>query len=289
MCNCICSYIYSHQKSNYIINSNSDPIIFETNAYTEATFTETTFTETTFTEATFTEATFNNLASTDIFIYILELLNNKYYIGRTTNPQFRIDQHFNSKGSAWCKINKPVKLLQLIPNCDEFDEDKYTLKYMKEKGISNVRGGSFCQIKLSNENLVTIERMINCSSDCCYICNKKGHFANECTKLNNLTKSTMKNRCFKCNKIGHYANQCYENQYKTKLIWSAKSIKSTKPNIINSYDIFESDSESDLEDLESDIYFCSYCNKEFNSIKGANLHENVYCKFKLNTVKIKLS
>ena len=33
-----------------------------------------------------------------VFIYILELENKKYYIGKTTNPQFRIESHFNSSG-----------------------------------------------------------------------------------------------------------------------------------------------------------------------------------------------
>ena len=36
-------------------------------------------------------------------IYILKLKNNKYYIGKTNNPQFRLTQHFDSNGSAWTK------------------------------------------------------------------------------------------------------------------------------------------------------------------------------------------
>jgi len=35
-----------------------------------------------------------------VYIYILELENYKYYVGKTTNPNFRIDSHFNSNGSA---------------------------------------------------------------------------------------------------------------------------------------------------------------------------------------------
>ena len=36
-----------------------------------------------------------------VFIYILQLENNKYYIGKTENPDFRLKSHFNSNGSVW--------------------------------------------------------------------------------------------------------------------------------------------------------------------------------------------
>ena len=62
-------------------------------------------------------------------IYILKLKNNKYYIGKTNNPQFRLTQHFDSNGSAWTKKYKPIKIIKIIPNCDNFDEDKYTKIY----------------------------------------------------------------------------------------------------------------------------------------------------------------
>jgi len=81
-----------------------------------------------------------------VFIYALKLSQGKYYVGKTTNPSFRLDNHFNSNGSAWTMKYKPIKLLELIPNCDRYDEDKYTRKYMDKYGIDNVRGGSFVQI-----------------------------------------------------------------------------------------------------------------------------------------------
>jgi predicted GIY-YIG superfamily endonuclease len=36
-----------------------------------------------------------------VFIYLLELENNKYYVGKTSKPDFRLEQHFNSSGSQW--------------------------------------------------------------------------------------------------------------------------------------------------------------------------------------------
>ena len=63
-----------------------------------------------------------------VFVYILLLKNGKYYIGKTTNPKFRLEQHFDSSGSAWTRKYKPVKVEKIIPNCDKFDEDKWTKK-----------------------------------------------------------------------------------------------------------------------------------------------------------------
>ena len=70
-------------------------------------------------------------------IYILLLEETKYYIGKTTQPEIRLEKHFNSNGSLWTKKYKPIKVIGLIPNCDDFDEDKYTLKYMQKYGINS--------------------------------------------------------------------------------------------------------------------------------------------------------
>jgi hypothetical protein len=115
-----------------------------------------------------------------VFIYILELEKGKYYIGKTNNVQFRLENHFNSNGSEWTKLYKPIKVLELISNCDDYDEDKYTRIYMDKYGINNVRGGSFVSIKLDKATIKTLKQMNNGTNDKCFICNKKGHFAKNC-------------------------------------------------------------------------------------------------------------
>ena len=118
-----------------------------------------------------------------VFIYILQLEQEKYYIGKTTNPTFRLQKHFTSGGSVWTRKYKPISVLEIIPNCDDYDEDKYTIKCMEKYGINNVRGGSFCEIKLSENNIITLNQMIRGVTNKCYICGKDDHFANECKKV----------------------------------------------------------------------------------------------------------
>ena len=207
-----------------------------------------------------------------VFIYVLQLENNKFYIGKTENPQFRLNNHFNFNGSVWTKKYKPLKVLKIIPNCNNFDEDRYTKEYMSKKGINNVRGGTYCKIKLDNDEIELLKKEINGANDCCYICGSNQHFANNCDNnydniiVDKLTKQLNsllieQERCFRCHRIGHFANNCYATK-----------------DIHGNY-IQDEDSEEEL----IEAWCCSYCNKEFETEKGAKYHERFYCKKKYNT------
>jgi hypothetical protein len=189
-------------------------------------------------------------------IYILELEQNKYYVGKSKSPDVRLQDHFNSSGSSWTTKYKPIKVLEVHKNCDSFDEDKYTLMCMEKYGIENVRGGSFCEINLSKTNVETINKMLIGSTDKCYNCHKSGHFANECPNKKSNWSSVMsyvKNviklfnngifqkhvvneeaenikekkiyKCYKCGREGHFAGKCY-----AKYHVNGKQIKNNKNN-----------------------------------------------------------
>ena len=93
-----------------------------------------------------------------VFVYVLELDQKKYYIGKTETSKFRIDTHFDSKGSSFTKKYPPKEIYQIIPECDKYDEDKYVKKYMDKYGIENVRGGSYTKLVLSNTEIKFIQR-----------------------------------------------------------------------------------------------------------------------------------
>ena len=289
-------------------------------------------------------------------IYILQLEDNKYYIGKTTQPEIRLDSHFNSNGSSWTKKYKPIKVIGLIPDCDNYDEDKYTIKYMEKHGINNVRGGSFCEFNLSEENITTIKRMINGVSDNCYMCGSKDHFIKDCKmKSDNIKEIPYENIEPKINttvindKLGnekcdcissflkpHRRKKCLINniiqppnktiipsekqdivQPPNKIISSlpeeqviVQTISSPEkqeivqpPNII--INIIQSDNKicercgrnghlsndcfankhnngKTIPDIK--VFYCSNCNKEFDTQKGATCHENLYCKQKKKSI-----
>lgn len=118
-----------------------------------------------------------------VYIYILLCKYDKIYVGKTKTPYKRLNEHFHGNGSMWTKQFPPVEILQVIPDCDDYDEDKYTKKYMSKYGIDNVRGGSYTTQVLSVTARQHLQREIYGSDDICYNCQKKGHFAKDCNEI----------------------------------------------------------------------------------------------------------
>ena len=151
-----------------------------------------------------------------VYIYVFELEQNKYYIGKTDNPDFRIESHINGEGSAWTKKYKPIKLLELVPNCDDYDEDKYTRVYMDKYGIDNVRGGAYVQIVLDTDTLNHLEKMSTSTNNKCFSCGQLGHFIKSCPIKQDNIPFEDKICCERCGRASHNKKQCYATKDKRK-------------------------------------------------------------------------
>lgn len=89
------------------------------------------------------------------WVYVLELENNKYYVGFTGNLKNRIKRHRGKrKSSAWVNKHKFKKIIHLIEvkNKEEgkIKEKETTLNYMKKMGWKNVRGYAWSLVNMKN-------------------------------------------------------------------------------------------------------------------------------------------
>ena len=170
--------------------------------------------------------------------YILKLKGGKWYVGYTTKGVERIQDHIDENGAKWTKKYAPVKPIpwsqtppgktKATPNNKvDNDEDKLTLKLMKEHGIKNVRGGSWCMVKMRNKTIRELEGLIvkkktkpyannktvnRCKGvkrngdPCKQFVRKKGGY---CQYHSDQKRAKKKVICAKCNRIGHESKDCY--------------------------------------------------------------------------------
>jgi predicted GIY-YIG superfamily endonuclease len=178
-------------------------------------------------------------------LYILQLVDGKYYVGKSSNPAYRYSQHRKGEGAAWTKKYPPVKFLETRSLTGEHDETNLTKDLMKKYGIDNVRGGAYTQIVLDDATKSVLEREVLGNTDKCYKCGLGGHFANRCPitvqvepeedvwgcdycdkEFKRMTLAIQHERrctskpqprpakkatgaCYRCGRASHYSPDCY--------------------------------------------------------------------------------
>lgn len=137
-------------------------------------------------------------------IYVLQLEDDRYYVGKTSQLERRIIQHSRSRFNDWTKKYKLIDFIEEFEAKGPFDEDLTVLRYMKIHGIDSVRGGSFSDVFLSKDTKKTITCMLKNTSETCFRCGEN-HFSSECYTLNAKNKDKS---CYQCGEKGHIAKAC---------------------------------------------------------------------------------
>src|ERR1700753_1545356 len=85
----------------------------------------------------------------ELKLYLLALAGNKYYVGQSDDPEFRVLEHFGSRASKWTRRYKPLRIAKIqrltVESVNEamLYENWMTLQAMERFGWENVRGGGF--------------------------------------------------------------------------------------------------------------------------------------------------
>ena len=215
-------------------------------------------------------------------IYILKLKGGNYYIGKTNNLEKRFLEHVSGKGSAWTTKHEPIEVSQVISNASPFDEDRYVKEYMHKYGINKVRGGTYVTEELDETQEYNLKKEIWGANDCCTQCGRKGHFVKNCKATTDIYGQSIYEdkyiqiwSCDHCNKEYEDKNECVKHE---KFCKNKKSVKTCfQCNEIGHY-------ANECPNEEEETFNCRYCDKEFETQKGATFHENVHCKSKSVTV-----
>ena len=119
-------------------------------------------------------------------VYSLKCEGGRWYVGSSSNPTERFQQHLNGDGSSWTHLFPPTvdsNSLTIHPSCSgnpRLDEDFYVIQLMTCYGIDAVRGGSFSNPSLGSYQKRVLERMIRHARDECLQCGSSTHWVSSC-------------------------------------------------------------------------------------------------------------
>jgi len=147
-------------------------------------------------------------------VYILRLSGKKWYVGYTDRSITRVLEHAQKKGAKWTKKYPPLKnyLYEMSsPDHTLEDEDRITLSLMAKHGIRNVRGGSWCMVKMYPKTVKELEGLIKKSKP------KKGQICDRCGR-----DSHTRSKCYAGTTVDGVAITTKSWKYRSKTKAKAK-------------------------------------------------------------------
>jgi len=124
-------------------------------------------------------------------VYALKLENDKWYIGKSDNPENRFLAHKSGTGSAWTRLHKPIEIHAVFRDVSPFHEDALTKEYMSIYGIDNVRGGSYVRIQLTKGQKDYIMKELWSMKNLCNKCGSSEHWVANCRSLDTIVEEPI--------------------------------------------------------------------------------------------------
>ena len=159
----------------------------------------------------------------DKVIYVLSLVDDKYYVGATTENQLeeRVSEHRAKKRSAWTNHYPMVKLIAIYRNVDNWTEDIITKQYMRKYGVDNVRGGSFATIRMPRYQHQLLCNEINTSNNVCWRCGRSNHFIADCYAKTHINGYCLGDKPINSSKYIHPSQTKFKNRNWAEVILSS--------------------------------------------------------------------
>lgn len=154
-----------------------------------------------------------------MWLYVLELHGNRFYVGTTKNVEQRVAQHKSSCGSAWTKRHNFVRLLETRLISSPLEEDTEVKKLMALHGIDNVRGGSYSQNELTPTQKKSLQSEMDHASGRCLRCGRDSHWVAQCFAKKHLNGQDLEQKQQQSRDLPHKAT----GQKRTERPWGSSN------------------------------------------------------------------
>lgn len=116
-----------------------------------------------------------------MWIYVLKLRDDCWYVGSSKHPEKRYKQHVEGKGAQWTRLHPPLSL-QIVSGSSnhKFEELTQTLCCMQKYGIEKVRGDIFVQTVLPPHQLQVLHELLYANQNACFRCGSTSHWIQDC-------------------------------------------------------------------------------------------------------------
>ncbi|MEK9731470.1 MAG: GIY-YIG nuclease family protein, partial [Candidatus Poseidoniales archaeon] len=132
-------------------------------------------------------------------IYVLELQDNKFYVGKTDHTFQRFNQHKTGSGAKWTQKHNVKDLFAFHKDMKDSDENKITIQMMKKYGVRNVRGGSWTKVNMTEAEIKRLENKINA----------RGRSRGTTKPSQKKASASKKKLCTRCGRTSHTVEKCY--------------------------------------------------------------------------------